>query len=47
MWGLMNALCKPSLGEGDLVTKLLEPKMGQKLTILNQYNSVNTAIDEK
>ena len=44
---LINALCKPSLGAPDHVTKILQAKSGRKLSILNRYISVITDIDEK
>ena len=47
MWVLINVLRKPSLGAPSYVNKILRPKMGKKLTGLNQYISVITDIDEK
>ena len=44
---LINSVCKPSLGEPGNVTKILQAKMGKKLTSLNRYILVITDIDEK
>ena len=44
---LINALCKPSLGVPDYVTKRFQAENGQKLANFNRYISVITDIDQK
>ena len=43
----MNALRKLSLGASGRITKILQVKMGKKLSNLNRYVSVISDIDEK
>ena len=43
----MNGSCKPRLRAPDYVTKILQAKIGKKLTNLNRNISVNPGIEEK